>query len=189
MILRRLFGRDDSGKSRATVDALYGQIVAAARQPALYAEWNVPDTPLGRFEMMGLHLFLLLHRVRGETGPIGEVAQTLTDEFFADVDTSVRELGVGDAGVPKRVKKLATMFYGRVAAYGEALDKGDDGALAVALARNIRPDARGWPEAGRLADYVARADRLLRDQRTDALLGGALRYPEAGRPESGRIEA
>ncbi len=180
MILRRLFGRGRSG-DRPTVDALYEQIVAAARQPALYSAWEVPDTPLGRFEMVGLHLFLFLHRVRGESGDIAEIAQTLTDEFFADVDTSVRELGVGDAGVPKRVKRLATMFYGRAAAYGEALDRGDRAALVDALVRNVRPDATDWTGAQALADYMLAADRELRGQPTDRLIAGRLAYPDAER--------
>lgn len=185
MILRRLFGRAGSG-TRSTIDALYEQIVAAARQPALYSAWEVPDTPLGRFEMVGLHLFLFLHRVRGESGDIAEVAQTLTDEFFADVDSSVRELGVGDAGVPKRVKKLATMFYGRAAAYGEALDRNDRQALVAALTRNVRPDAAAWPGAATLADYVLAADRGLRSQPTAAFLAGQATYPDAA-SQTGRM--
>ena len=85
----------------------------------------MPDTPLGRYEMLALHMFLFLHRMRGEVGTAAAVAQEVTDTFFLDVDHSLRELGIGDVGVPKRVKKLARMFYGRAAAYGEALDAGD----------------------------------------------------------------
>lgn len=180
MIFQRWFGRDLSA-NRAVTDALYERIVAAARQPALYSEWGVPDTPLGRFEMMSLHLFLLLHRVRGEGGAIADIAQTLTDEFFSDVDSSVRELGIGDAGVPKRVKKLAKMFYGRAASYGEALDHADEPALAAALARNIRPDAADWTGAKPLAVYVAAANTALRGQPTAELLAGRIVFPEAGR--------
>ena len=179
-MFQRWFGRD-RGANRAITDALYGEIVAAARQPAFYADWDVPDTPLGRFEMISLHLFLFLHRVRGETGAIAEIAQILTDEFFADVDSSVRELGIGDAGVPKRVKKLAKMFYGRVVAYGEALDREDAAALATALARNIRPEAAGWPGAAPLAAYVMASNKALREQSVAALLGGEIVYPAAGR--------
>lgn len=150
----RLFGRRKSG-NRAVVDAVYGEIVAAARQPRFYAEWDVPDTPLGRFEMLSLHLFLLLRRLRAATPAGKALAQELTDEFFRDVEHSIRELGIGDMGVPKRMKKLARMFYGRVAAYGAALDAGDEAALAEALRRNVRPDAGAWPDAPHLAAHLA----------------------------------
>ena len=180
MLLKRLFGSGRSG-NREITEALYGRIVAAARQPAFYAAWDVPDTPLGRFEMISLHVILFLHRTRGEAGAVAEVAQRLTDEFFADVDSSVRELGIGDAGVPKRVKRLARMFYGRAASYGEALDRNDAAALAAALARNVRPEAPHWPGAGPLAAYVIAARDALAGRSGDELLAGRLAFPDAGR--------
>lgn len=181
MILTRLFGRRGN---REVTDALYERIVAAARQPALYSEWSVPDTPLGRFEMISLHMILFLHRVRGEAGAMAEVAQTLTEEFFADVDSSVRELGVGDAGVPKRVKRLARMFYGRIASYGDALDREDSTALAAALARNVRPGAGEWPGAGPLASYALAARAALGSQSSRDLLSGQVAFPDAGRTDA-----
>jgi cytochrome b pre-mRNA-processing protein 3 len=180
LIFQRWFGRDRSA-NRAIFDALYERIVAAARQPKFYSDWGVPDTPLGRFEMVGLHVFLFLHRVRGEGGAIADIAQTLADEFFADVDSSVRELGIGDAGVPKRVKKLAKMFYGRVASYGDALDRNDHAALVDALGRNIWPAETERPGAEPLAAYVVLANGSLRDQPVASLLAGRLEFPEAGR--------
>jgi len=175
-MLKHLFGRRKSA-SRVIVDRLYGQIVAAARQPELYSAWNVPDTPLGRFEMVALHMFLFLHRVRGEAGPIREVAQDLTDEFFRDVEHSIRELGISDPGVPKRMKLLARMFYGRAVAYGDALDRDDRQALAEALARNVRPDSRDWEAAGELAIYARAAAASLASQPMDAILGGNAAFP------------
>src|SRR5262245_54639907 len=118
-MFKRFFGSDRAAKEKVTA-SLYDQIVAAARQPAFYAVGGVPDTPLGRYEMISLQLFLVLHRLRGEVGAIREIAQELTDRFFAELDHSIRELGVGDLSVPKRMKKLARMFYGRVVSYGEA---------------------------------------------------------------------
>lgn len=164
---------------RPIVDALYETIVAAARQPAFYAEWKVPDTPLGRFEMVALHCFLFLHRMRAESGAGRDIAQEVTDEFFRDVEHSLRELGIGDMGVPKRMKKLARMFYGRAAAYGDAIDKADAEALAAALTRNILPDARGWPESAALASYVLRTDETLAGVQADAILSGRLDFPHA----------
>ncbi|WEX07456.1 ubiquinol-cytochrome C chaperone family protein [Chelativorans sp. AA-79] len=162
---------------RLVVEALYGKIVAAARRPQLYADWHVPDTPLGRFEMLSLHLFLLLHRLRGETGPLQEVAQETTDHFFREVDHSLRELGIGDLGVPKRIKKLARMFYGRLSAYGQAVDAGDEAALAEALRRNIVPDRAVWNEAAALATYMMEANHALAGLGRDAFLAGRLSFP------------
>jgi cytochrome b pre-mRNA-processing protein 3 len=175
----RLFG-STRRTNRAVTDRLYGEIVAAARQPLLYAVYNVPDTPLGRFEMVSLHLFLLLHRLRVEEGTAKEVAQELTDEFFLDVDHSLRELGIGDHGIPRRVKKLGRMFYGRAAAYGQALDARDRAALTASLKRNVRPDVESWPEAEQLADYAMAAWEHVAAAATDAYSSGSFRFQ---RPE------
>lgn len=179
-LFRRLFPRRDPVIQK-TVDTLYEQIVAAARQPFLYSDWQVPDTPLGRYEMLSLHLFLFLRRVRGEEGPIRGIAQELTDGFFQDMDHSIRELGVSDVGVPKRMKKLSRMFYGRVTSYGDALDREDGAALAAALARNVWPDLSDRPEAGNLATYTTAAARALEGQGIAAFLDGRVSFaPPAG---------
>jgi cytochrome b pre-mRNA-processing protein 3 len=175
-MFQRLLGRERRA-NQAIVDALYSTIVASARQPRFYSDWSVPDTPLGRFEMMSLHVFLILRRLRGQTGAAGQIAQEITDTFFLEVDHSLRELGIGDVGVPKRMKKLARMFYGRAEAYGGALDAMDNVALAEALRRNIRPESAEWPEAADLATYVqAAADDLAGQPSTD-IDAGRLRYP------------
>jgi cytochrome b pre-mRNA-processing protein 3 len=166
--------------NRAVTERLYGEIVAAARQPVLYAEYNVPDTPLGRFEMLSLHLFMILHRLRAEEGAAKAVAQELTDYFFQDVDHSLRELGIGDHGIPRRVKKLGRMFYGRATAYGHALDEKDRAALAASLKRNVRPEVESWPEAEQLADYAMAAWEHVADAATDAYSSGSFRFE---RPE------
>lgn len=178
-MFQRLFGRERNA-NRTVTEALYERIVAAARQKVFYSEWAVPDTPLGRFEMVSLMMLLFQHRLRGEPGTAREVAQVLIDEFFTDVEHSLRELGISDPGVPKRMKRLARMFYGRTAAYTDALDRDDAAALAAALGRNVRPDAAAWPEAARLADYVVMAQKALAAQSTDAICAGKLVYPEAG---------
>jgi cytochrome b pre-mRNA-processing protein 3 len=176
-MFQRLFGRQRQA-NRMITDALYGQIVAAARQPVFYSDWNVPDTPLGRFEMLSVHMFLFLHRVRNEAGAMREVAQVLTDDFFADVEHSLRELGIGDLGVPKRMKKLARMFYGRTTSYAEALNRGDRSSLSAALSRNVRPESADWIEADALAGYVMAADQLLSEQAVEGILAGKLQFPD-----------
>lgn len=174
------FGRS---RNQTIADRIYEQIVASARQPVFFSDWGVPDTPLGRYEALSLHMFLFLHRARGAAGPLERLAQHVTDEFFRDVDHSLRELGIGDLGVPKRIKKLARMFYGRARSYGEALDDDDRPALAAALARNVRPEAQDWPGAAALADYAFIARDALAAQDEAALLGGSIRYPDAAEAE------
>lgn len=177
-MFQRLFGRERH--NRTITDALYAEIVAAARQPHFYSDWDAPDTPLGRFEMLALHMFLFQHRLHDEAGASREIAQILIDDFFADVEHSLRDLGIGDMGVPKRMKKLGRMFYGRTASYADALERSDRAALAEALRRNIRPDSEAWPQADLLAGYVMQADKLLSEQSSEAILAGTIRFPAAG---------
>jgi cytochrome b pre-mRNA-processing protein 3 len=131
MILSRVFRTGDTIAASAT--ALYGAVVAQARQPAFYTACGVPDTVDGRFEMIALHMFLVLHRLK--TGGEGELAQQLFDIMFADMDRNLREMGAGDLGVGKRVRAMAEALYGRMAAYEEGLG-GDDVTLAASLRRN-----------------------------------------------------
>jgi len=170
-----LFG-ERRKQRQAVVDALYESIVTSARRPKFYEDWSVPDTPLGRYEMLSVHFFLLLHRLQGKDGALREIAQELTDHFFLDLDHSLREFGIGDMGLPKRMKKFAKMFYGRLAAYTEAVDAGDVGALAGALRRNVRPDDEAWDGAEPIADYVIRANSGLNDITDEELLAGKLRF-------------
>mgnify|MGYP002621700473 CR=1 FL=1 len=174
------FGRPSN---RHVTDALYEAIVAAARQPRFYSEWEVPDTPLGRYEMLSLHMFLFLERARGGKAGLPELAQDLTDEFFKDMDHSLRELGIGDLGVPKRMKKLARMFYGRAEAYRKALVAGDAEALAAALARNVVPQQPGWAHAAALAGYMLDTHAALAAQDDEALLAGRVVFAGAGEEE------
>ena len=174
----KLFRRSDNA-GRTTAARLYEQIVAAARQPAFYAHWNVPDTPLGRFEMVSLHMVLFLRRIRGEAGDLANIGQILTDEFFLDVDHSLRELGISDMGVPKRIKKLARMFYGRAKSYSDALDAGDHDALAAAIGRNIRPEVTGWAETSAIAAYMERTSAGLAAQPLGDIAEGRVHFETA----------
>ena len=177
-MFQRLFGRERQA-NRAITEALYGEIVAAARQSTFYSSWEVPDTPLGRFEMLSLHMFLFQHRMLVEEGVAKALAQVLIDEFFLDIDHSLRELGISDIGVPKRMKKLAKMFYGRTAAYADSLERNDLASLAAALTRNVRPDLADWPAAGRLAAYAVQAKSALAAQTSEAIQAGKLSFPLA----------
>jgi len=117
------------------VDALYAKAVAQARLPVFYAEREVPDTVDGRFDLLVLHVFLLLHRLGEEGRETKRLNQDLFDLMFADMDRSLREMGVSDMSVGKRVKEMARAFYGRVDAYEPVLN--DKAKLEEALARNL----------------------------------------------------
>jgi cytochrome b pre-mRNA-processing protein 3 len=150
--------------------------VAAARQKRLYADFGVPDTPLGRFESLSAHLVLFLRRTKDAPAPLPELAQEIVDAFIIDMDHSLRELGIGDAGVPKRMKKLSKMFYGRADSYGNALTGQDSAELAEALRRNIRPQDQAWPEAAAFAGYLLRADAALTLLADGAIASGSFAF-------------
>src|SRR4051812_46321929 len=138
----------------ATIEAIYGMIVAQAREPAFYAAFGVPDTVDGRFDMLLLHLWMVLRRLL-RSGDGGELSQMLFDHFCADMDGNLREMGVGDLTVPKRMQKFGEAFYGRSMAYDTALAAGA-AALAEALCKNVL-NSRDAAQARRLARYVEAA--------------------------------
>ncbi len=131
-------------------DALYAAAVAAARAPAFYVELGVPDTLDGRFDLIGLHAFLLIHRLQQDQPPGAELAQAVFDAMFRDMDHNLREIGVGDLSVARKMKQMWEAFHGRAAAYETALAAADAAAFPAALARNVWRDAPA-PHASRLA--------------------------------------
>lgn len=170
---------------------LYGRAVAAARAPAFYARLGVPDTIAGRFDLIGLEVALLIRRLRRESGPEAkqgpELAQAVFDAMFADMDLNLREMGVGDMSVGKRVKALWEAFHGRAAAYAAPLDAADAEALAEALARNIwegaLPGSDPAPRA--LARFALIQAEALAAQPFSTFLGGQAAFPLP--PEGGQF--
>ena len=153
----------------------YGDIVASARDPVAYRELGVADTFEGRFELLVLVATLALRRLKALPAPAGDVAQELVDRIFAGLDDGLRRAGIGDLSVPKRMKKLAQGFYGRLAAYDSALDAADEGALREALSRNLYGGERP-PEAVPAAILAAIEARRAALQAADleALLAGGV---------------
>lgn len=167
--------------NRIIVERQYAALTSTARTPVFYAELGVPDTVMGRFEMLSLVLILFFRRTRQSARGGQEIAQEIVDAFFEDVDHSIRELGIGDQGVPKRMKKLAGMFYGRLESYADALDKDDRGLLAAALRRNIYPEAgEGAPDLMHLADWMMDAERQLRTVDEEVIETGSVRLDVPG---------
>lgn len=168
--------KKDTSLDAAT--ALYSAAVEQARSPALYADLGSPDTVEGRFEHVALHVYLILRRLKGDEPEVKKVAQKLFDVMFQNMDDSLRELGVGDLSIGKKIRKLAENFYGRVGAYEEALEDGaEQTALSAALGRNIYGDEAA-PDADALASYVRRAAACIDDQPAARIAGGLVRFPE-----------
>jgi cytochrome b pre-mRNA-processing protein 3 len=165
---------------RGTIEAIYGMIVTQAREPSFYRAFGVSDTVNGRFDLLVLHLWMVLRRFRSLHGA-AEVSQALFDRFCEDMDANLREMGVGDLTVPKRMQAFGEAFYGRSAAYDAAFAAGGE-SLAQAVCKNVL-NGEGIENARQLANYsfatIARLDGL--DEA--ALLGAGWSFPapaEAG---------
>ena len=159
--------------------ALYTATVEAARRPWFYADLGVPDTLDGRFDLVGLFAAVLIRRLRLAAAPGPALAQAVFDAMFSDMDINLRELGVSDMAVGKRVRAMWEGFHGRAGAYEPALAAGDGGALAEALRRNVW---RGEPggDAERLARHMLLVQDGLVAQALDALAQGRVAFPPVG---------
>jgi cytochrome b pre-mRNA-processing protein 3 len=171
MPLASLFAPD---RRRERAFAAYRAVVERAREPRLFLAWGVPDTLDGRYEMLALHAFLVLHRLKAEGAATRRFAQFLFDAMFADLDRALREMGASDIGVGKRVKAMAAGFYGRIRAYEEGI-AGGAAALEAALGRNLLATApQGEPAAA--ARYLRRQVAALAAVPVAVLLDGAVPF-------------
>lgn len=163
---------------RGTIEAIYGMIVAQAREPLFYRDLRVPDTVNGRFDMVLLHLWMVLRQLKengGEGLSRGPLSQGLFDHFCSDMDGNLRELGTSDLKVPKKMHEFGAAFYGRAAAYDVALAAGPE-PLALALCKNIYNGADiGYARA--LAGYVEAVTASLAALDAATLACGAWRFP------------
>src|SRR5262245_20900284 len=160
-----------------TISTLYGTIVAQARLPCFYREYEVPDTVNGRFELLLLHLSMVLDRFADDP-QLRELGQALFDHFCTDMDRNLREMGVGDLSVPKHMQRVGEAFYGRAQAYRAGLGHKGQKALTEALERNIYgQETAGQAAAARLAAYMRGAVADLRAQPASQVFSGELTMP------------
>ena len=157
----------------AGVEGLYRTCVEQARQPVFYTELGVPDTVEGRFDLLILHVILVLQRLQERSAE----AQQLFDILFADMDRNLREMGVSDMRISKKIKPLLEAFYGRSRVYAQALAETDE-TLAEALRRNIYGDSSALAAVTRLTDYVRRTHRALAAAKLDDIMAGRLSFPQ-----------
>lgn len=173
-------GNPRQGSRRAAVHALYGRLVEQARQPTFFLDWGVPDTLDGRFEVLALHAFLVLNRLKADHAATAGFAQDLFDTMFADMDRGLRELGASDLGVGRHVKAMARGLYGRIVAYERGLTGGDS-LLEEALLRNFYGGRTASDaELAAVAGYVRRQAAALAAQPAGALLAGEVSFAAPG---------
>ncbi len=164
--------------SPALIEQLRGEIAAAARRPALYEALGAPDRIDGRFELLTLHVGLVLRRLVAIGGLGHDIAQDLVNSVFLHFDDTLREMGLSDVTVSRRLKRIKEAFYGRNAAYAAALDAHSRADLEAALARNVFGAPNGASHAGALADYVVFVDAALAEAPLEDFATGRFRYPE-----------
>ena len=174
MKLFRLFSRS---KNDAIARRLYGAVVRQARLTVFYRDLAVPDTLDGRFDLIVLHLYLIANRLKGAGETARQLQQRLMEIFFADMDQSLREIGIGDLSVGKRVGEMADAAYGRIAVYDEAVQGGEQ-AVAAALSRNVYRHDGLAEGASRLARYVLGQHAHLKTAGIDTILTGDVTFSE-----------
>lgn len=182
--LRNLISRR---RDRPETRHLYAAIVVQARHPDFYRNHGVPDSLDGRFDMVILHAYLVMHRLNAMGGAGAGLAQSLFDFLFDDMDANLREIGVGDLSVGKRVKAMAKAFYGRSAAYDAGLAEPTDAPLLAALRRNLYgtvPDEPPPAALAAMARYLRENMAALAAQKDADLLAGKVAFlpPPAGNP-------
>jgi cytochrome b pre-mRNA-processing protein 3 len=173
MLLDRLFRPRPSQVIGRT---LYQGVVDQARTPALYAQLGAPDTVEGRFEIYSLHVVLLLERLRGQGDEAKEASQALFDTYVKALDHALREMGVGDLSVGKKMRKLGEAFFGRAKSYEAAFQAlPDTETLQALLVRTVYADAN-VVFAPRLVDYVLDQRAALAAQPLERMLAGDVEW-------------
>lgn len=171
-LFSKLFSR--SAEVR-TAQALYGALVGQARRAEFFSGTGIPDTANGRFELLALHMFLVMHRLRA-AADCTPLARALSEVAVVDIDRNLREMGVGDLSVGRKVKQLTQSLYGRYGAYAAGLE-GDDDALAAALRRNLYAGADVAPLVmNRIVAYLRTEAASLSGQTDAALQGGEILF-------------
>jgi len=181
-MLERLFGKSPV---QCSADALYFTAVEQARQSDFFTDMGVPDTVDGRFDMIALHVFLILRRLKQGDEISQTMAQALFDTMFTDMDRGLREMGAGDLGVGRRVKVMAKAFYGRVAAYDQGL-LSQDSKLNDAVLRNVFRNVEDErAHAVLIASYIRKQVQTLEQHTLKVLLEGNVQFSSIVSPTSG----
>jgi len=165
-------------KKQKNAEKLYARLVEQARRPGFYLQYDVPDSPEGRFDMIAMHTFLVMRRLKQGDDDAHRFSQLLFDCMFKDMDMNLREMGVGDLKVGKRVKKMAESFYGRIHAYNNALEDTDGNMLMEALKRNLYADMEDVSQNSLtgMASYMRHQWKHLEAEPIDPLTKGEVTF-------------
>jgi cytochrome b pre-mRNA-processing protein 3 len=169
------FFRSKSNPRRIAAEKLYGDLVAQARQPVFYAEWGVPDTVDGRFDMILLHIFAVMRRLSIEGQEEKDLSQALYDVMFVDLDRALREIGVGDMSVGRHIRRMMKAFNGRMIAYEDGLI--DAEKMDAALRRNVYGTVAGEISTAKLAAYAHQCVRSVQTMPLQMIVEGRLIWP------------
>ncbi|MDJ0612178.1 MAG: ubiquinol-cytochrome C chaperone family protein [Rhizobiaceae bacterium] len=165
-------------KSETIPQQLYGSLMAQAREPFLYADFGVPDSVMGRFDMLALHVYLFARRLRSVDSEVSiALSQDVFDLFVADVERALRELGIGDTTVPKRKKKMVRSFYGQIEDFDKPLEEGDSAVLSERVNTRYLAESQN-PDAEALANYMFESAKSLAEQPFENMLKGNLAFLE-----------
>lgn len=164
---------------REVAGALFATAADQARDPRFFAVWGVPDTPEGRFEVLAAHVSLIMTRLAAEGPDAARLVQRLGESLFDHLDAGLRELGVGDLSVGRKIRTLAEDFYGRSAAYRKAIVEGEFEALRVVVARNIYGAVEGGED---ITSYLRAAAAALSAQPGSRIRQGVVSFPETTPP-------
>jgi cytochrome b pre-mRNA-processing protein 3 len=173
MLTRLKLRRDRRQKARS----LYGSIVTQARMRGFYEDWGVPDTAEARFEMIALHLVVVLHRLRHDGQPGEQLARALTETFAVDVDDNLREMTVGDLAVPRHVKRAVGALQERHASYRAALGEPGDDVLAAVVQERLGA-AIGGLDVSRICAYIRGVSHRLGQLPSAEVLAGRIAWPQ-----------
>ena len=159
----------------AAARALYATIVNQSREPGFFTSWGIPDTPNGRFEVLALHVFLVMHRMRDDID-CAKLARSLSEQAVLDIDRNLREMGIGDLSVGRKVKSLTEGLYGRLAAYADGMER-QNGNLGEELRRNLFSEGEVQESVVLAAElYLRRERNSLLDWGTADLLAGRISF-------------
>jgi cytochrome b pre-mRNA-processing protein 3 len=170
-----------SSAARTNAEKLYGAIVAQARLPQFYARLGVPDSLEGRFVILQIHLFAVLHRLKHDGAEARAIAQELVDLFTKDMETVLREQGVGDLSIPKKVRTVSAATQAFVLTLERAYQAGCGPVLRQAIAEALPEETDGSPDtAAALAHYLEQVVTYLAAQPIETMVAGSLQFPEVG---------
>jgi cytochrome b pre-mRNA-processing protein 3 len=172
---------------KEAAEKIYDAIVAQSRNAAFYLKCGVPDTLSGRFDMLVIHMFVVLQilKLGGREGQL--LAQEIVEAFIREMDTIVRDLGVSDRNVPKEVRKIAQLFYGQLLAYSTALQRNDTKGLANEVWKSFQSGegSNAQIAADAISAYMRGAIKNIQEMPLNMLLQGNIRFPEIAGTRNG----